>query len=130
METAKDPEEGGLPARDGRSIPYRLQRSQQSPGRGAFLLLHGLGVDKDEYQGFYRTMSDLLSQAGFDVLRIDFPAHGESTAGEGAFSVINCVADAIIAAAFAIETASTRALNIFGTSFLAANPWGWRNTSS
>ncbi|MCC6910341.1 MAG: alpha/beta fold hydrolase [Phycisphaerales bacterium] len=117
MSITRHTEHGTLPALDGRQIPYLFDRTSRPISRGVFLLLHGLGVDKNEYHDFYRTMSAMLSHAGYDVLRIDFPAHGDSTAESSCFTLINCIADAITAGHFAIQHSGQPALSVFGTSF-------------
>lgn len=111
------PEHGSIRALDGRAIPYVLERSESQTTKAAFLLLHGLGVDKNEYLDFYRTLSSVLSRSGFDVLRIDFPSHGESKAPSSDFSLVNCIADAIVAAGFVLKKSGVGQLSVFGTSF-------------
>lgn len=111
------PERGTLPALDGRAIPYVFERSGIENAAGAFILVHGLGMNKDEYLGFYETLSRGLTEAGFDVLRIDLPAHGESDAALDDFSLVNCIADAITAGSFLLRKSSARSLRVFGTSF-------------
>lgn len=108
---------GSLPAHDGRSIPYIFEYAAAGPLKGVFVLFHGLGVDKDEYLGFYRTLAAMLAREGYDVLRIDFPAHGESTADAKSFTLVNSVADAIAACSFALEQSEAKSLNVFGTSY-------------
>lgn len=106
-----------LRALDGRVIPYAFDPPRHgAPTKGAYLLLHGLGVDKDEYLGFYRRLSRKLSDAGFGVLRIDFPGHGES-AHAGDFNLVSCIADSLVAAKFAMELLGVNRLRVFGTSF-------------
>lgn len=117
MKKERHCERGLLPALDGRKIPYILEFPNTTESKGVFLLLHGLGVDKNEYLDFYVTLSQKLCGAGYEVLRIDFPAHGESTAKSHAFILLNCIADAIVSAKFAIDRTNTKALHIFGTSF-------------
>lgn len=108
---------GELPSPGGHTIPYILERSRRQPRTGGFLLLHGLGVDKDEYLGFYRTLSPKLAEAGFDVLRFDFPAHGDSKANASHFTLGDCAVDAIVAAEFLLEEIGNSGLHVFGTSF-------------
>ncbi|MBK9121329.1 MAG: alpha/beta fold hydrolase [Phycisphaerales bacterium] len=108
---------GELPSPGGYRIPYIIERSRRQPRTGGFLLLHGLGVDKDEYLGFYRTLSPKLAEAGFDVLRFDFPAHGESKANASSFTLRNCAVDAIVAAEFLLQEIDSSRLHVFGTSF-------------
>jgi pimeloyl-ACP methyl ester carboxylesterase len=49
---------------------------RSKPGGGAVLLLHGVRSDRRQMIGRAR----FLSRAGYSVLLIDLPAHGESTA--------------------------------------------------
>lgn len=109
--------EDALRANDGRRVPYTFEPALSSPRQEAVLLLHGLGVDKNEYLGFYRELSKRLARDGFDVLRIDFPAHGDSQAEPSAFTLVNCIADAITACAYVLRRTGSSKLNLFGTSF-------------
>lgn len=46
--------------------------------KGFVLMMHGITVDKDEWQGFYKELSSYLYEKGYASLRFDFRGHGES----------------------------------------------------
>ena len=64
-----------------------------SEGKGVVLWLHGITVDKDEYQGFFKDGAEFLSAAGLDSLRIDFRGHGDSSGSSLDFSVTGQMLD-------------------------------------
>jgi uncharacterized protein len=54
-----------------------LTRSSSNEERGSVILAHGLNNNKDE-DGNFVTLSNTLSEKGYNVFRFDFRAHGES----------------------------------------------------
>ena len=54
-----------------------IQQEAYDP-KGTVLLAHGINTDKDEWNGFYKKISDKLNQNGYSSLRFDFRGHGES----------------------------------------------------
>jgi pimeloyl-ACP methyl ester carboxylesterase len=62
-------------------------------GKGAVLWLHGITVNRDEYQGFFKDGAEFLSDAGVDSLRIDFRGHGDSSGSSLDFSVAGQMLD-------------------------------------
>lgn len=117
MRPFKTPKLEHVHAVDGRSIPYIFSPSFRRRVNGVFVLIHGLGVDKSEYCGFYTQLADALTAAGYAVLQFDLPAHGDSNADPSAFTLMNCIADSMVVASVAMRRAATRKLHVFGTSF-------------
>ena len=64
-----------------------------SDGAGVVLWLHGITVNKDEYQGYFKEGADFLSSVGLDSLRIDFRGHGASSGSSLDFSVAGQMLD-------------------------------------
>jgi fermentation-respiration switch protein FrsA (DUF1100 family) len=62
-----------IPTTGSETVAGWLVRAE--PGRGAILLLHGVRSDRRQMANRAR----FLSKAGYSVLLIDLPAHGEST---------------------------------------------------
>lgn len=69
------------------------------------LLLHGITVDRNEYQGFFRNAAEVLANSGIASLRIDFRGHGESDGNQEDFSVVGQILD------------TRAALNVLGAKF-------------
>lgn len=61
--------------------------------RGFALMMHGMAVDKDEWQGFYADMAMELSRQGIGSLRFDFRGHGESGGTSLDVSIIGEILD-------------------------------------
>jgi hypothetical protein len=85
------------------------------------LWLHGLGMDKDEYLGFFRQGAEYLANKGFDSLRIDFRGHGSSSGTCSDFSVAGQMLDVECAIKFILETYSPEEIPLYivGCSFSA-----------
>jgi pimeloyl-ACP methyl ester carboxylesterase len=64
-----------------------------SQGKGVVLWLHGITINKDEYQDFFKDGAEFLSAAGLDSLRIDFRGHGASSGSSLDFSVTGQMLD-------------------------------------
>jgi uncharacterized protein len=64
-----------------------------SEGKGVVLWLHGITVNQDEYQGFFKDGAESLSAIGLDSLRIDFRGHGDSSGSSLDFSVTGQMLD-------------------------------------
>jgi pimeloyl-ACP methyl ester carboxylesterase len=64
-----------------------------SRGEGVVLWLHGITVNRDEYQDFFKDGAEFLSAAGLDSLRIDFRGHGASSGASLDFSVVGQMLD-------------------------------------
>lgn len=62
---------------DGTQLVGVFQSSQIMKLKGAFVLVHGIPSDKDEW-GFYSRMADILEQKGYATFRFDFRDNGES----------------------------------------------------
>jgi len=106
-----------LTAKDGRTIPYVLSGPSGATPTRLYVLLHGLGENHNEYADFYQRLAARLADAGHAVLRIDFPAHGLSSAPPETFTLLNCIADAITATQFGLSVLHDASLHVFGTSF-------------
>ena len=65
----------------------------KKPYRGFTLLLHGITMDKDEFNGFYSELAEKLCLKGFASLRFDFRGHGESEGYQREFSIIGQILD-------------------------------------
>lgn len=65
---------------DGTELVGILCTPTTEPTKGAFLLMHGIPSDKDEW-GFYRDMVSTLQSNGYASLRFDFRCNGESSGG-------------------------------------------------
>ncbi len=61
--------------------------------RGFALMMHGITVDKDEWQGFYSDMARELARQGIGSLRFDFRGHGESGGSSLDVSIIGEILD-------------------------------------
>jgi uncharacterized protein len=64
-----------------------------SEEKGVVLWLHGITVNKDEYQNFFKDGAEYLACFGIDSLRIDFRGHGQSSGSSMDFSVIGQMLD-------------------------------------
>ncbi len=60
---------------------------------GFAVLAHGIAVDKDEWQGFYRDLAVRLADNDIASLRFDFRGHGSSSGGESSASIIGEILD-------------------------------------
>jgi hypothetical protein len=86
------------------------------------LWLHGLGMDKDEYLGFFRQGAEYLANKGFDSLRIDFRGHGKSSGTLLDFSIAGQMLDVECAIKFILEAYSPKKIPLYivGCSFSAS----------
>lgn len=57
------------------------------------LMMHGITVDKDEWQGFYRDMAYELFKHRIATLRFDFRGHGESGGSSLDISIVGDILD-------------------------------------
>lgn len=93
------------------------------------LLMHGITVDKNEWENFYVDLASELSSHDIASMRFDFRGHGESDGTSLDVSVIGDVLD-LKAARTEIRRHWTGKLNLIATSFgggptlLAAEQWG------
>jgi pimeloyl-ACP methyl ester carboxylesterase len=71
-----------------------------SEGKGVVLWLHGITVNKDEYQNFFKDGAEYLARFGIDSLRIDFRGHGKSSGSSMDFSVTGQMLDVQAAIAY------------------------------
>jgi len=62
---------------DGLLLSAIIALSKEKKRLGSVILAHGLNNNKDE-DGNFSKLSRILSSKGYDVLRFDFRAHGES----------------------------------------------------
>ena len=68
--------------------------------KGVILWLHGITVNKDEYQKFFKDGAEYLARFGIDSLRIDFRGHGQSSGSSMDFSVTGQMLDVRAAIAY------------------------------
>jgi pimeloyl-ACP methyl ester carboxylesterase len=83
---------------------------------GFAMLMHGITVDKDEWEGFYRDMATILCSSGIATLRFDFRGHGESSGTSLDVSVIGDILD-MKAAMGQIRKYWSGRISLIGTSF-------------
>jgi len=89
-----------------------------SSGRGVALWLHGITVNRNEFQGFFKDGAQFLSNAGIDSLRIDFRGHGDSSGSSLDFSVTGQMLDVDAAIRYLAHFYKTKfKLIIVGCSF-------------
>lgn len=106
---------------DDAQIPAVYEESSgEVADRGVYLLLHGLGIGKNEYLDFYVQLSRRLSAEGFSTLRIDFRGHGESRAPSHQFTVTSSVLDAATALGWLLRSCNFDRIKVFGLSFGAS----------
>ena len=84
-------EEGSVRAVDGHDVRYTWRKVNSS--RGTVLMCHGIEMDRDEWNDFYRILSEELAVEGFSSIRFDFRGHGESEMGDLDLSVTGAVMD-------------------------------------
>ncbi len=65
---------------DGTKLVGILNKPERSIVKAAFLMMHGIPSDKDEW-GFYKDMSVALEKENYASFRFDFRYNGESTSG-------------------------------------------------
>jgi pimeloyl-ACP methyl ester carboxylesterase len=89
-----------------------------SQGKGLVLWLHGITVNQDEYQDFFKDGAEYLSNAGYDSVRIDFRGHGKSSGSSLDFSIAGQMLDVQAALAYMKQSYSDLpSLIIVGCSF-------------
>ncbi|GAA4815300.1 alpha/beta hydrolase [Sphingosinicella ginsenosidimutans] len=86
---------------------------------GGVVLLHGLCVDRDEFDGFYLDLAEALARAGLVSVRFDFAGHGVRRKEWREFSIVQqyvetCAAIAWLAETYELQPARVR---LVGTSF-------------
>ena len=99
-----DGENGKIP-----TILYRGDNATET-----ILALHGFGGNKDS--SVINRLAQRLCDKGYNVLSIDFPAHGESDADCSELTAQRCMAD-IKAAEMHIKETLGKNLSLFATSF-------------
>lgn len=67
--------------------------SMPSETKGFVLMMHGITVDKDEWENFYVDLADELHREGLGTLRFDFRGHGESGGSSMDVSIMGNVLD-------------------------------------
>jgi pimeloyl-ACP methyl ester carboxylesterase len=90
--------------------------SLPSRARWFAMMLHGITVDKNEWNGFYEEMAGYLYQRGVGTFRFDFRGHGQSGGSSLDVSILGDVLD-IIASTREISTLWQKPLSIVATSF-------------
>lgn len=60
---------------------------------GFVVMVHGLNVDRDEWQGFYRELAGAMYDSGIASLRFDTRCHGESAGAQLDLSVMGATLD-------------------------------------
>jgi len=105
-----------LTAIDGVKVVSILHMPDSSP-KGACLLLHGIGTNKDEYLGFFAKIALKLAEAGIASLRLDFRGHGESPLPPDAFTISSQLLDAQAGLSFLRERTTIAKPDLFGCSF-------------
>jgi uncharacterized protein len=84
------------------------------------LLCHGIGMNRNEYLGFFATMASLLAQRGHGSLRIDFRGHGRSPVPACEFTVGSQLIDVRAARDFLRRQGFREPVDLMGCSFGAA----------
>jgi hypothetical protein len=88
---------------DGTGLVGVYQAPDSTPLKGAFLMMHGIPSEKDEW-GFYRDMAAYLEEKGFASFRFDFRCNGESEGGELGNLTISALVNDIEAAYHELNT--------------------------
>lgn len=105
-----------FPAVDGAEV-IGILRYPEKTILGAFLLLHGISTNKNEYLHFFETIADRLAEEGFGSLRIDFRGHGESLIPYREFTVGSQILDSLAAVQCLRKEFAVEKIHVFGCSF-------------
>jgi pimeloyl-ACP methyl ester carboxylesterase len=86
---------------------------------GGVVLLHGLCVDRDEFDGFYVDLAEALARAGLISVRFDFAGHGVRRKQWREFSIVQQYVEACAAIGWLAETYELQParVRLVGTSF-------------
>ncbi len=102
-------------APDGIAIPATFTAIPNA--ERAVLFLHGITVNRDEYQGFHKQAANYLATKNVNSLRIDFRGHGESCTPQTDFDVISQVIDTNAAIKWMADRWDLGKFGIIATSF-------------
>jgi len=114
---------------DGTGLVGIYQAPDLTPLKGAFLMMHGIPSEKDEW-GFYRDMAAYLEKNGFASFRFDFRCNGESEGGELTNLTISALVNDIEAAYHEFRSMLTAdcPLYVVGTSCGGGVSIKWSNS--
>lgn len=101
-----------LPGRGGYDIPCRSYLHGEP---GALIVCHGFGSSKES--PMVLALNEEMPKHGMGVFSFDFPAHGESPAGQEGLRVPNCLEDLAAVEAEVQRRAPGAEIAYFGSSF-------------
>lgn len=124
METKKNFE-----SYDGTKLVGILSKPNQGIERAAFLLVHGIPSEKDEW-GFYKDMATFLSKNGYASFRFDFRYNGESEKGSLEQLTLSAMISDIEAAFWQLErcVSDETPIYVVGTSCGGGATVKWANS--
>lgn len=95
---------------------YEIPLWDQSGGAERLLIIcHGFASSKDS--PMVEALRDTMPRHGIGTLSFDFPAHGESQAGDWRLRVSNCLQDLAAVEAYALKEQPRAEILYFGSSF-------------
>lgn len=106
-----------IPSESDYNIPALFAITEEAQKEKAYIILHGITTDKNEYLNFNRRLAEILINEGIPSIRIDFRGHGDSSKAQSDFTISSQITDVVATANWLVKEKGFSQIGLIGTSF-------------